>query len=909
MGIQALRSKHRRSKELDEELEAFLEAAVADKMRAGKSYAEAVRAARVEMGSREAVKEEVRSAGWETTAESCWQDFRFSTRMLAKSPGFTAVAVVSLALGIGANTAIFTIVNSLMLKSLPVRAPQELVAFGEEAGGGQVDGITPGPLDLFPYDFYRRIEAKNALLEGICAYASFHVPVSFRISTNASQAATEAISHLVSGNFFQVLEAAPLLGRTLNPTDADAPDREPVAVVSYRFWQDSLAGDSAAIGHTVSINGTTFVVVGVMPANFYGVSVSDEAPDLWLPLTMQTEVMLQPSLLGPHALYWLHFMGRRQPGVTLRQIQSWITSQLQQYMADREGPVLSVARRKQIQHIFVEVLPGDRGISNLRAQYGEPLKVLMGLVALVLLIACANLANFLLARAASREREISTRLALGSGRARIVRQLLTEALVLALSGGLLGLFFSYAGTSGLIKFVAAGSGHTALSARPDAHVLLFTLSLSLATGVLFGLAPALRVPRLSLAPAAHTSVRNAAGAGGRSGRTIPKLLMTSQVMLSLMLLASAGLFARTLHNLETRDFGFNRRGVLLVDFNAKLAGYKPGQLKALYNRMLDQLSAVPGVRSTTVSGAPPIYAGNWNSPIFFKGNVKTPPDSSTLLNRVGPRYFETVGIPLLRGRTISAQDTLNSLKVTVVNQALADYFFPQGDAIGHTFTVADPGVKGEFQIVGVVRNSKYSSPRESTKRMVYLPIAQLTGDDAYAYVLELRTAGEPASIIAGVRRAVAAVDPNLPILDVRTIAEQTDLQMANEILISRLSGFFSLLALSLACIGLYGVMTSNVLRRSAEIGIRMTLGAQTGRVLWMILKESLFLLAVGFALGLPATLGLTTLFRSQLFGLTASDPLTLFASMLIVSAVVLISAYFPARRATHVDPIVTLRYQ
>jgi predicted permease len=908
LGLKALFAKDRLNQELDEELQTFLDESVSEKMRAGMPSSEALHAARIEMGSRESVKQNVRSAGWESMIESIWQDLRFSVRLLVKSPGFSAVAVVSLALGIGANTAIFTLINGLMLKSLPVSEPQDLVSFGTQVGGGQVDGITPGPLDLFPYSFYQRIKSPNSLFSGVCAYSSFRPVVTFRVS-GTGQTAVQGISHLVSGNFFHVLGATPLLGRVLVPSDADAPGREAVAVVSYRFWQQNLSGSPGAIGHALTINGTQFTVIGVMPANFYGVSQTDQAPDFWVPLTMQQQIMLQPSQLAPRSLYWLHFMGRRQPSVRFAQIQSWITFHLQQYMIDREGPVLSSQRRQEIRGIFIQALPGNSGISDLRARYSNSLWLLTAVVVLVLLIACANLANFLLARAASREREISTRLALGSGRARIARQLLTEALVLSVSGGALGLLAAYFGTRALIQFIAGPSVQTGLSPMPDTRVLLFTLGISLATGILFGLVPALRLSRLNAAPAAQASVRAAVSGGGRNGRLIPQLLIAAQVTISLILLVSAGLLVRTLYNLENHDFGFNRDHVLLVHFNPKFAGYKSDQLGPLYVRILDSVGRIPDVRSASVSGTPPIHGGAWNSPVFFKSALVAKKDVSTLLNRVGPRYFDTVNIPLLRGRAIDFQDTSNSLKVVVVNQTFADYFFPKGDAIGQTFTVADPSVTGLFQIVGIVRTSTYLSPREEPQRMAYLPVMQLTGDDAYAYALEVRTAGQPAAIAENIRRALVAVDPNLSVLDVKTMAEQTDLQMTSEILIARLSGFFSLLALSLACIGLYGVMSHSVMRRTGEIGIRMTLGAQTGPVLWMILKEVLLLLAIGIGCGVPLTLAVVRLFQSQLFGLASFDPLTVLASIFTIAAVVLAAAYFPARRATRIDPAVTLRFQ
>ena len=529
---------------------------------------------------------------------------------------------------------------------------------------------------------------------------------------------------------------------------------------------------------------------------------------------------------------------------------------------------------------------------------------------MVLLIACANLANFMLAKAASREREISTRLALGASRSRILRQTFTETLLLSSLGGILGLLLAFWGTRLLIDFVVAGAKHTALDAAPDQRVLAFTFGVSLLTGILFGVAPALRASRLSVAPALNATARTAAGAGGRSSRLLPKILVTAQVMLSLVLLAGAGLFLRTLKNLQNQDFGFNRRNVLLVQFNAKFAGYKSEQLGGLYERILDRLDALPGVRSAALAGSPPISAGSWDSPIFVQGYTPAPDeDISTLINRVSPRYFETLGIPVLLGRPIESQDIATSTKTVVVNQTMADHFFPHGGALGHQFSIADPEVPGSWQIVGVVRDTKYNSPREKAQRMIYLPLAQLTGDDKFAYRLQLQTIGDPASVTGEVRAALAEIDPNLPILDVKTISEQVDGFMDDERLISELSSFFSLLALALASIGLFGVMTYNVVRRTNEIGIRIALGAQANRVLWMVLNESMWLLGIGVVLGVPATLAATRLVQAQLFGLSPSDPVTLAAAVMIIAMVTLAAAYLPARRATGVDPIVALRYE
>jgi len=839
-----------------------------------------------------------------------FQDLRYALRQWRKSPGFTAVAILSLALGIGANTAIFTLINSLMLKSLPVRQPQQLVSFGKEIDGGQVDGIGPGPLDIFTYDFYKQVEQQHDPFQDVCAFGSFPVMVSVRTSSAQGGPASQATSHLVSGNFFHVLGAEPMMGRPIGPEDADAPGRNPVAVISYRYWQQTLAADVSVLGKTIAINGTPFTVIGVMPPKFYGVELNEESPDMWLPLTMQPEAMVQASLLNPHGLYWLHMMARAKDNIGIQSSQAWVNNQVRQFMVAREGAQISSVRRQEIQGVYVELLPGGHGLSHLREQYSQPLRTLLFVVVLVLVIACANLANFLLAKAASREREISTRLALGATRWHVMRQIFSETALLSFLGGALGLALAFWGTRLLIYFVVAGAKSTALDASPDFRVLAFTFGVSLLTGLVFGIAPALRASRVDVVPSLSGAARTASGSGGKPSRMLPKVLVAAQVTFSLVLLAGAGLFVRTLQNLESQNFGFNRHNVLLAKFNAKFAGYQPQQLNALHERILSRLNALPGVRSAALSGVPALSMGNWDSPISIQGYTPAPnEDLATLINRVSPGYFETMGIAVLRGRAIGTQDTATSPKAVVVNQTVADHFFPHGDAIGHQFTIADPGVPGLWQIVGVVHDSKYGNPRETPRRMIYLPLAQMTGDDSFAYWLQIRTAGDPANLAGGVRTAIAQMDPNLPILSAKTIAEHLDIFMDNERLISQLSSFFSFLALTLACIGLYGVMTYNVVRRTSEIGIRMALGAQHNRVLWMVLKESLLLLGIGIALGVPATLATSRLVQAQLFGLSPSDPFTLTAAVLMIAIVTLATALFPARRAAKVDPMVTLRYE
>ena len=453
-------------------------------------------------------------------------DIRYSLRMLAKSPGFTAIAILSLALGVGANTAIFTLINDLMIKQLPVGQPDQLVSLGEDSGCCILGTVSMGTAGLFSYDFYRQIEKQHQFFQDISASAGFTLPAGVRLSESSAGPADAAFLQLVSGNYFSVLQVQPLLGRAILPSDEEVPGRNPVAVLSYHYWQTSLGGNPSLVGRSLTIDGMPVTIIGVAPPRFFGIKVEAQSPDMWLPLTMQREVMEHSSLLGARNLYWLHLVGRRNPGMSLTQAQAWFNAQVRQYMQDLEGGPLTPARKEQIQRIFVPLMPGARGGSDLREQYKAPLEILMGVVVLVLLIACANLANFLLAKAVVRERENSTRLALGSTRARLIGLVLIETLLLSLCGGALGVLLAFWGTRALINFVVAGSTYIVLDPKPDMHVLLFTLGVSLLTGLLFGIGPAVRVSRTRLSPGLNLR-------GAASGSFIPKFLVAAQVTLSL----------------------------------------------------------------------------------------------------------------------------------------------------------------------------------------------------------------------------------------------------------------------------------------------------------------------------------------------------------------------------------------
>ncbi len=939
-GLKALVRKQEVERELDEELDSYLEACAAHKQQIGMSEEAARNAARVEAGSRNAIKHQVWSSRWESTLEGLLKDMRVSVRILAKSPAFTAIALLSLALGIGGNTAIFTLINQVMLRNLPVRNPEQLVTFGPENGGGEAGGIDMGSYGLFPWYFARQLQADPGPFQGIASFCSFSDKVSIRLpgsggAADSNAPAILAPANLVSGNYFSVVGAQPFMGRAITPSDDAAPGSGAVVVISHHFWQQSLSSDPAILGKAISINGTSFDVIGVMPEAFHGVKQEIEPPDLWAPMTMQTVILKQPSMLTPNGgLYFLDVFGRLSSQAAtnkgaLAQSQNWLDQQVRTGIRAEEGAKATPARMQEIGRVTVPLVSAARGASMLRDQYGDSLKILMGVVALVLLIACANLANFLLARAATRRREIATRLALGSSRARIVRQSLIETMLLSLTGGVLGLGIAFAATRVLIRFVSQGDDYIAMDSTPDATVMLFTLGLSLLTGILFGLAPALAAARTGAASNLSAGSRTEQSSGGKSARFWPKTLVTVQVMLSLLLLVGAGLFLRTLRNLENQDYGFERSHLLLAEFNARLAGYKPSQTPGLHQRLIERLSALPGVRSVALCATPPISGGNWSSSVTIPGYTPAPKENRhSILNRVSGQYFETAGISIVAGRPFNNADNANSQKVAVINQTLASHFFPKNDAVGRSILIDIDSVKGPWHIVGVARDTKSGNPRDTDPvMMTYIPLAQIDpfvpvdpsapaanpaaapeeNQDRFASMILVRTAGDPAHTIADLRAAVASIDPNLPLLRINTIHDQVSNFMTHDELISTLTGLFSVLALLLAAIGLYGVMSYNVVRRTNEIGIRIALGAQTPAVLWMILSESLLLLAIGVGLGLPLTLLTTKYIKDQLFGLSALDPMTFGIALIVVSAMTLFAAWLPARRATKVDPMVALR--
>jgi predicted permease len=941
LGCKALFAKSRLEQELDEELSTYLEHSLADKLKNGMCPIEARQTALRELGgSRNAVKHQVWNSRWESSMDSILQDLRMGFRSLIKSPGFTVIALVSLSLGIGGNTAIFTLMDQMMLRNLPVHEPNQLVAFGTSVSGGIAGVIDLGAFGgYFPWDFAKQLEMQPGPFQATASYCSFSEKVSVRLPNLAvgSSPSILAPATLVSGNYFNVLGAEALTGRTLLPADDAVPDSGAVVVLSHRFWRQSLSSDPAIVGKTININGTPFEVVGVMPESFHGFKQELNATDLWTPISMQQVVLQHSSMLLPHSgLYFLHILGRLSPQAAANKAafaatQNWVNQQVRLATLASEGSTVTAERRAEVSRINVPLVPAPNGVSLLRSKYGESLKILMAVVGLVLLIACANLANFLLARATARRQEIATRLALGSSRGRIVRQSIIEALLLSLLGGSVGLGLAFTATRALIPLASQSVGDSMISATPNLKVVLFTLGVSLMTALLFGLAPALIASRVGNRGALHISSRTTHAAGGKGLRLGPRMLVIAQVTISLVLLVGAGLFLRTLRNLQNQEYGFERTHLLMADIGEKLAGYQPYQLPALHQQLIDRLSAIPGVRSVALAETPPVSNSAWSSDIALEGYTPGPKeDMNSLLNRVSGQYFQTAGISITAGRPISTADTASNVKVAVVNETVAKKFFPRGDAIGRKLTISIKSVAGPWQIVGIARDTRSQNPWDTDPiRMTYIPLAQIDqyvpvekapngaaaaprqegNQNCFANIILVRTTGDPAKVTADLRGVVASIDPNLPLLKITTIREQVSNLIGNNEMISMLTAAFSALALLLAAIGLYGVMSYSVVQRTPEIGVRLALGAQMESVRWMIMRESLLLLAIGVAIGLPLTMAGTRGIQSQLFGISPTDPLTFAIAIAVIAGMTLLATWIPATRASRVDPLIALRYE
>ncbi len=851
---------------------------------------------------------------------SFWQDLRYGAQMLMKHPGFTAVAILTIALGVGANTALFSVVDAVLLKKLPVSDPDRLVLFratwdrdrfspGSYNGSNRRDpitGLTNGT--SFPFQVFSRLRQEKGALSDVFAFTSVDM------NLNAGGQAEVVGGQVVSGNYYSTLGVPALIGRTITDTD-DNGSATPVAVLSHRFWVNRFGGDKGVVGRQVNINNIAFTIVGVTPPGFEGTGEVGSSLDLSIPLALEPQVSGERSYLKGAGIWWLRMMGRLNPGATLEQAQATLAGAFTQSVVDHRD-----ARQAQSKNPLRPVDPkdyprlaidsGSQGEMNARRFLTKPLRLLFGVVGLVLLIACANVANLLLVRASSRQKEIAVRLALGASRWRLIRQLLTESVLLSLIGGGLGVLFALWIKDGLLAVTEwGGRGMAVLIPKLDLRVLAFTLGLSCLTGIIFGIVPALRGTRLDLTPTLKDTGR---GSSGHTRSLLSKSLVVVQVSISVLLLIGAGLLIRTLRNLQQVETGFNTSNLLLFNVDPKLIGYKDDKLAALYQQMFDRLESVPGVQSVTFSRHALLSRGATSKSLYLPGTQTSPgsPPIEANVHNVRENFLQTMEIPLLLGRSLTPQDDARAPQVAVVNQTFAQRFFPNENPIGKRFGF-DSEKPGEIEIVGLARDAKYTSQRDDTQPTTYISWRQSLSYMGFA-TFEVRTASEPGSYIGAVRQAVRDVDSNLPLNDIKTQIEQADETLAMERLFAKLLSLFGLLAQQLAAIGLYGVMAYSVAQRTHEIGICMALGATRANVLQMIMKQGMVLTLIGVMLGLGGAYVLTRYLESltsMLFGVEPRDPWTFSVIAVLLTAVALLACYIPARRATKVDPLVALRYE
>jgi len=918
----------RRDDELDEEIRAHIEMSAREREDRGATADEARAAARREFGNVGLVKETTRDVwGW-TWAERTWQDVRYGLRMMRRNPGFTAVAVLTLALGIGANTAIFSLIDALFLRSLPVRDPQELVLlkwsahkqpnFYSSANFGDCQQLSPRDYMTacsFSHPFFDELHSQSGIFSSVAASGG-----TLQLDLSGSGPASIMRGLIVSGNYFDTLGVRPAIGRMIEPSDEN-PSAAPVAVLGYGYWQRVFGGSIAVVGKTVDLNGVPTTIVGVAEHRFAALTPGSD-PDAWLPLSLRPRLSIRwnSKAEGAGSIYLL-IIGRLKPWVPRGEAQAAVSLLFRNEMIHGAQPMSEEADAPA-----VSLFPVQNGLNGgARGKYSTPLFVLMLAVGIVLLIACANVAGLLLARSATRQKEMAVRLALGAGRRRIVRQLLTESLLLSLFGAALGILFATWGAHIILALLATGSTRPlGFDASLDTRVLLFTAGIALLTGIIFGLAPAMRGTRVDLTPALKDGGNSSGGARRARKRwfNIGNSLVVGQIALAMIVLVGAGLLVRTLQNLRNVDPGFDIRNVLNFNINPTLIGYKGARVDALYRNLQDRLAAIPGVTSVSYSSGT-LLSGGLMATAFHLAGAPAKSDVNSDILPVGPNFFTTMKFSLLRGRDFSPADVVSASAsaaaeaaaspappapaAVIVNQTFARRYFGGVDPLGQRFGNSAAWGQNDngpgYVVIGVVRDAKYDSLRSEISPTAYVPAS---GGGAS---FEMRTAVDPTSIIPAVQSVVNQIDSSLPIFGVMTESQSVDQLLFQERLIARLSSFFGILALILACIGLYGLLSYEVSRRTREIGIRMALGAGQRDVLRMVVEEGLELTIAGAVFGVAAALAVTRYLGSILYGVHPGDPVTLIVAAAILMIVALAACWIPARRAARVDPMVALRYE
>ena len=830
-------------------------------------------------------------------------NLKLTLRGLARSPLFTVTAILSLAVGIGANTSIFSIVDQIMLRLLPIKNPQELVFLYHP---GPVQGRVSndeGGGPVFSYPMFREMQNLQTAFAGLAGARGEGVSLSYKNQPLNGEA------HMISGNYFELLGVEAAMGRLLNLADDSMEDPHPVAVLSHTFWQRQFGADRSMLNQTILVNGYPLTIVGVSQKSFRS-EKSSSTPDIYIPVTMKR--LLNPDYKGLENRkdYWFTLIARLKPEYALEKSEAAINTVYRGQLEIDEKllnkPSDSFLQRFRAKRIILK--PGEHGRGGIREQGKQPLFLLMGITALVLLLACANVANLLLARAAARTREVALRLALGASRSQIIRQLLLESFLLAVGGAVLGLVVAHWTTRVILSEIPASAGVSdQISAALDPRVLLYCLGLALATVFLFGLFPALSSTKPDLAPSLKDQAGQTTATG--SANFFRKALVTTQVAVSLLLLISAGLFAKTLVNLNHVDLGVKIDNLMTFSLNPKLNKYSDERTLLLYKQLNEKLAAIPGVIQVSSARVPVIAGSSSSQNISVQGYVaQNEDDEDSSYNETGADYFRTLGLPLISGREFTAQDIAATPKVAVVNEAFAKHFFGGQNPIGRRFDRGKSGTpKYEIEIVGLVKNAKYSSIQEAPPRVFYIASVQYVRQDSQSFYV--RTGLDPKLISNSIRATISSLDPNLPVRDLKTMQAQVDENLFAERLMALLTAGFAGLATLLAAIGLYGVLSFNIARRTREIGIRMALGATQGNVRKLVVREAGIMLGIGTIAGIGAAVGLGRFVDSLLFGMKPWDPYVYLSATVLLALVALLAAYVPVRRATKVDPMVALRYE
>jgi predicted permease len=893
------------------EIEEHLTFQTAENLRAGLSPVEARRQAVLKFGAVQAMKESYRDHRGLPFLETLMQDTRHALRRLRMAPAFTIATVLTLALGIGATTSIFTLVHAVLLKSLPVANPSELYRLGRETQCCYLDGYSQDKeFALVSYDLYKYLRDNTKGFSELAAFPPAGLLFGVRRS-GRSEAAQSYRGEFVSGNYFTMFGITAYTGRALTAQD-DQTGVPPVAVMSYRLWQQRYGLDPSVVGSVFNLNDKPFTVVGIAPPAFFGDTLRSAPPDFFLPLNTEPYVQADADL-DKYSLHWLELIGRLQPGATPNSIEVEMRVGLKQWLLSHWSE-MSANDRAKFPEQTLYLTPGGAGITSMREQYQRWLQILMTVTGLVLLIVCANVANLMLVRGMERRRQTSLSMALGARASRIVSQALTESTLLSLFGGAAGLAVAFAGTRLILYFAfpkAAGFAGVPISASPSMPVLMFALVTSLVTGIAFGIAPAWMATRVDPIEA----LRGASRSTARTGSVARKTLIVLQAALSLVLLSAAGLLTAALQRLEHQNFGFEQDRRLVVTMNPKLAGYRASQLSSLYGRIHESISSIPGVSSVALCNYSPQSGGNWGAGVWVNGQPPPGPrdDNNASWDRVTVGYFDTIGTAIVKGRGLSEQDTAVSRRVAVISEAFARKFFRNEDPIGKHFGWK-PDANREFEVVGVAKDARYLAFKldQPIGAFFYLPEAQADYTRTNLGSLFLRdivvlTKPGARVPIARVHQAMASVDPNMPIISIRTLREQVASQFTQQRLIARLTSFFGVLSLVLASIGLYGVTAYNAGRRVSEVGVRMALGASRGDIVRLVLRGAFALILFGLFIGLPLTFAAGRFLGNQLYGMNPFNPLVTLAAVVTLGVSALAASLIPALRASLISPLEALR--